>query len=115
MGFAGYRDNFDERIIETEKLPGHKAKVKGIVDGMKSTKSKTSAIGHNEAVALIGNATKKRRQIITAEIKTEGAHIVAEAGKRIIFNYLGISKPGHNTAVSTKISVQRIIVGGQLA
>jgi hypothetical protein len=101
MGFAGYIDNFGKGIVEMETLSGHEAKMKGIVDKMKSTKSKTSAIEHTKAVASFGNAAKKKGRIIAAETKTEGAHITAAVGKQMIFNYLGVSKPGHKTTVDT--------------
>ena len=73
MRFAAYMDDFDEGIVEMGKLPGHETKVKGIVDKTKSTNSETSAIKHNQQVVSSNNSAKKRRWIMAAESKTEGA------------------------------------------
>ena len=89
--------------------------MKGIIDKMKSTKSKTSVIDHNNEVAQLSNASKKKRWIVAAETKTKGPHIIAAVVKQIISNYFGVSKPGHKTVVDTKIYVQRIMVDGPLA
>ena len=61
IGFANHMDKFSKDIDEIEKLTDHKAKVKGIVDDMKSTKTKTTAIEHNKKVASFGKATTKKR------------------------------------------------------
>jgi hypothetical protein len=60
MECAAYIDGVDEGIAEMEKLQGHKASVEGIVDKMKSTKTKTSAVKHNKKVVPFSNAIKKK-------------------------------------------------------
>ena len=81
MGFAGYMDIFYKRIVDMEKLPGHKEQLKGIVNEVKSTKSKTGTITHKKAVALFSNASRNKRRIISAETMTEGAHTTATVRK----------------------------------
>ena len=101
MGFPVYMDDFDEGIEEMKKPPGHKTKVKGIVDKMKSTKRKTSSIKRNKALVSFSDAAEKKCWIIATESKTEGTHITAAVGRRVLCSYLGVSKPGHKTTVDT--------------
>ena len=114
MGFADYMDEFDQGISKMESVRGYEEKVKEIVDDMKSTKNKTSAGEHKKKVASFGQAVKKKRRIITAESKTEGVHITAAVGMRIVVSFLGASKPGHRAAVDIEMSTRNIAVGEQI-
>ena len=60
MGLVNHMDEFDKDITEMEKLADREAKVKGTVDNMKFTKTKTSAIEHTKEVASFGKATTKK-------------------------------------------------------
>ena len=111
MGFANYMDEFDHGISKMESVRGYDKKIKDIVDDMKSTKNKTSAGEHKKKVASFSQAVKKKRRIIAAETKTEGVHITAAVGTRIIVNYLGASRPGHRDALDIEMATRKITVG----
>ena len=85
-------DKLVKDIDEMEKLADHEAKLKGIIDDIKSTKTKTSAIKYNTKVASFDKATAKKRQDIAAKQKAEGVYIASARGKRIVFDFLRKTK-----------------------
>ena len=110
MGFANHMDKVAKDIDETENLINYEAKVKGSVDDMKSTKSKTSAPGHNKKVASFSKATTKKRQVIAAKQKAKGFYITPATGKWMVFHFLCKTQTRRKTAVNMEILTQKITI-----
>ena len=68
----------------------------------------------NNKVILFEAATKQKRSIAVAKKKTEGIHITAAVGKRIVLSFLSARKTSHKAAVHKEIEARGIQYEGSL-
>ena len=88
MIFANHMDKLNQDIDEMEKLLDHEAKVKGIVNDMKSTNQKRVQSNTIRKYPCLVKLQQKKRRVIAAEKKTEGAYITSAVGQWIVFRFL---------------------------